>query len=277
VDYVLCPLLFAFRHIYNVHLDERPTIGALWAEALGEVFVWMHLQLHDKPVLRWTDVLSHWQTKWAKLLEKHGHEPATGFSGYQRGCRHLLEVFADLPENLQVLKIKYPCSQKVAGYELGGYIDVVRATEIPGKGRSAREIQLITVDPQGARKPSPFEASRRIDYLLAKYGLEADLRRSFHRAAKEVTAWVYLPRLPVMAQLVVNEKGLRQALQWVEYVIQAIEQALYYPRMGTYCQSCQYATVCDVTYVSSRALDQPEQTSDEIRRRLNGTQGTPEP
>lgn len=267
VDYVACPLRFAFTHVYKALDKRKPSAWDIWAVTLGDMFVWMHIQLSDTGTLKWINIVDRWQAKLAKAYEVSGISLAENHRFYQRGARYLLDMFEGLPKNMHVLGYLYPCRQKVGRFELEGCIDVIRMIE--GKGRAHREIQYITVDTRGTHKPSPFEVTRRIDYLMVKYGLEQSLRQPFYRAAGKHTSWVFLPKVPTLAKLDVPDTGLRTALGWGEHVLQSIADGLFYPRIGDACSSCEYNEVCSATYVSDDALDRASHTTEEIRRKID--------
>lgn len=252
-DFVSCPLRFAFRHVYQAPAAEEPS-QIVQARAVGEMFVWIHTQLMINRQLSWGAILSEWEKRWGAIGKDKGYPISDVFQGRDLGTRALLDVWESVTPNTEILGVHYPCRRTIGSWELVGQVDVIRALETKGKGRSGRIIQLITIDPTSHRTPMPSEAGRRMDYLMAKYGLEAELRQSMEKLGKVETC-VYLPRIPKLATLEIEGSAFRSALRWCEWVFEGIEAGHFYPRTGTTCSACEYAEICDVKYVSNEALE----------------------
>jgi len=252
-DFVSCPLRFAFRHIYQAPAAEDP-LHIVQARAVGEMFVWVHTQLMVDRQLAWGAILSEWEKRWGALGKAKGYKLSDIFQGRDFGARALLDVWESITPNMEILGVQYPCRRTIGRWELLGQVDVIRALETKGKGRSGRTIQLITIDPISRHAPNLTEAGRRMDYLMAKYGLENDLRQAMDKLGK-VEAYVYLPRIPKLSQLEVDGSAFRSAMRWCEWVFEGIEAGHFYPRASSDCMVCEYAGICDVSYVSNEALD----------------------
>lgn len=263
VDYVECPLRFAFLHIYQIADQRTLTAFEAWARTIGRVYVDIHFRLSEERSITWAWILNHWEKQWAGECRKHGIGMGEAHLYRNRGCRTLLQVFEAIHPDMEVLPL-YPASRDVNGFHIHAKVPVIRIVETRGKGRSGRRVEIISIDAEASRMPTDFEACRRMDYLVHKYGLELEVRHRFRKIAKDVVQMVYLPRIGRLASIKVDEKHLRQALRWVGYVLDSIKRGFFYPRTGDRCGGCAFREVCDVGYVSYRALERPAQTRQTI-------------
>lgn len=259
--------MFAFLHVYQVEPAREPTIHEVWADTLGDLFVWIHLQLFQNKAVTWGGILEEWERLLTtRCKDRFPLGDLTHFNN--RGARHLRELYESLPETMEVLGVLYPCHRDVDDFRIVGQVPVMRILESPGKGRSGREVQIISLDTRTSRAPTTFEARRRISYLLSKYGIELDLRNHMRKVATQTTSAVYLPHFPKLVPVQLDGRSARQALVWVKWVFQCIRQGFFFPRAGIACKRCEFDKVCDVRYVTDRALENVNQTRDEIRRNL---------
>lgn len=265
MDYGLCPLMYAFKHVYRV-VDQRPLSGSeVFGQALRSMFLWTHTELHQNRPLTWGAMVKKWDKVWGDCSTDLDLGSATAYMA--RGIRHVRELFEKLPNSMCVLGCSYPCEREVNGYVLAGSVDVIRMIETRGAGKSGRTTQLIIVDDISTATPDPFVANLRLDLIIGKYGLESELRKDFAKLSNQVESMLYLPRIPKLAAFDINGKAARHAYRWVVYIVESIRQGLFFPRAGSYCAACLYKPVCNVKYISDRALSNPN-TPDEIRREL---------
>ena len=271
--FVTCPLHFALRYVYRAPAKPK-TYPTVLGEDLGAMFVWIHAKLMENRELSWSKILVEWERRWGTRKFRMDEMLA----GREFGYRTLLDVWNAIRPELEVLAYKYPLRRVIGDWEIHGSIDVVRAYETKGKGYSGREVQLITVDPYSTKMPVPHESGRRIDYLLAKYGLELDVRSSFGKIAKKVTTWVYLPQLGKMAELDVDESSWRSAMNWVTWVLEEIDAGHFYPRTGSQCNACPYIRICDVKYFTRESLEDKQafkEVHEACRNRCSSTSTQP--
>jgi hypothetical protein len=187
-----------------------------------------------------------------------------------RGIRHLLELFNEIVPTMEVLAVRFPINRSCGAFQITGEIPVVRTVAAEGKSKAGREIQVIAIDHTVNATPQTFDANRRLDYLLTKYGLPLELRRRFEHLAEATKCFIYLPRIPKLAELPVERDGLTQALKWSEWVVEAIGLGHFYPRPGGKCLRCGYSKACNASYVSDRSLRLAKETTDAFRRQLDG-------
>jgi hypothetical protein len=263
--------MYAFRHLYKVENTRPRLVSEDLGQVLGDVFVWLHLQLHKSRTVTWGALLDEWERSWGKACKSRDSRGCSDLAeetkARNRGARHLRDTFDSIRSEMDVLAINYPCRREISGFLIEGTIPVIRVLEEKDKGRSGREIQLISVDPVGIRTPCDIEAGRNFQYVISKFGLELELRSSFRDLAHNVSSMVYLPRIPKLARIKLTEDAGRQAIRWASWVVESINLGHFYPRAGEHCVACYYRPTCDIRYVSNRALSRSA-TPSKIRSRL---------
>jgi len=248
VDYVECPLFYAFKR--GLEITPEYTVHSLWAYTLGAHYIKIHAVYSEGKPLSWAKVLDSWDTGWGLVCKANNVSHAEGQSLRGRGARHLKEVFDEL-DSVSVLGYQYPSERRFDNHLVTGHIDVIRALEDKDKGKSGRTIQIIFVDYLSTHVPSTTEANRRLDYVLALYGLSLDIRNKYRKLAAKVKTMVYLARLPKLIEYKVDEFGVRHAARWVGDVLRSIEQKIFYPRASQRCAYCSYKVFCDVSNARS--------------------------
>ena len=259
--------MYAFKHVYEVEDQRPPTVHELWGKVLGDVFVWMHSQLYDEKSVTWGGLLTEWENRWGEAGKALGADLTELTRARNRGARHVRELFDSIQPDMGVLGVQYPCWRSIGGFTIHGHVPVIRIFEQKDKGKSGRQLEIVTLDTMATRTPTEFEASRDFLFILHKYGLEPELRKSFRKIAKDISSVVYLPRVPKLASFKITELAGRQALRWIAWVLEGIELGHFYPRVGGHCTFCFYQPVCDIRFVSNRKLEDPE-TPENIRSKL---------
>jgi hypothetical protein len=259
--------MYAFKHAYEVKDTRTPSPNDLWGSVLGDVFVWMYQQLHEKKPVIWDQLRIEWETRWGEVGKRYGADLGEMTKLRNRGVRHVHKMFEGIKPTMGVLGVSYPCWREIEGTTIYGEVPVIRIMEQKDKGKSGREIQIISFDLMSVRAPTDHEVSRNFGFILHKYGLEPELRQHFRQIAKTISSMVYLPRIPKLARYKVLEQAGRSAMRWIRHAIKGIELGHFYPRAGTNCLWCFYQPVCDVRYVSNKKLDDPE-TPNKIRSKL---------
>lgn len=267
VDYITCPLLYCFKHVMCIEDGRPPSVSELWGLVLDDMFIWIHAQLLEGRSLSWSDLLEEWELRWGQAGKTTGANLAEMVHARNRGARHLRDLFDSLQPRMEVLGVRYPCRREISGFVVEAEVPVIRVLEQQDKGKSGREIQIISMDPISLKTPTDFEACRDFGFVFDKYGLEMELRHRFKKVASKVVSMVYLPRIPKLAEVKIPELAGRQTIRWASWILDSIRLGHFYPRAGAHCSACFYQPVCDVRYVSNRSLSNPE-TPDKIRRQL---------
>jgi hypothetical protein len=249
--------MFAYLYIHQLEPErEAPEPHVLWSHTLCDVFMWLHLRLMEDKTLTWSKLLQHWESTWYVACTKAGITMAPMTYYRNRGVRHLHKLFDDLPSEMLVF-VKYPYTREYKGWTIVGHVPVVRIIETPGRGRKGRRVEVISLDWQARSAPDAFCVNRRVDLLLDRYGIEAEIRNQFDKLASDIVPMLYLPALAKTVRLGYTASNFREALTWMEAALESIRLGLFYPRAGAHCRACLFRSTCDASHVSIRALERP--------------------
>jgi hypothetical protein len=241
-------MLYAFKR--SLEVKPKPTTHSLWASAMGDQYIQMHAVYSEGKPFSWRQALTAWDACWGRTCKDHGISPAEGQVLRGRGARYLKDIYDEL-DDVTVLGHRYPSERQVGNHLITGTISVIRAFEQEDKGKAGRTVQIIFVDDAATHAPSPTEANRRLDYVLAFYGLSLEMRNKYRKLASRVRTMLYLSRLPKLVEYKVDSWGMGHAARWVRDVLRAIEQRILYPRASQRCSYCEYKDLCDVSNTRS--------------------------
>jgi hypothetical protein len=193
-----------------------------------------------------------------------------------KGARHLLDLFNNLPVDMEVVAVKFPTARRYKDYTIVGNVPVIRVLETHYKTAPPKRVaQIVAIDPVTQTLPRNRQA-RRLDYMLVKYGLQLSVRRRITEVCKDIEVAVYLPRIPTTVSIEVDRAGLAEVLTWTEWVVEAIRLGHFYPRPGPHCNDCAFATVCSTQHVNHDGLRSCPKTARTVREALgHGTEATP--
>ena len=261
MTYVACPMRFLFEFVYKIEMEKKLSDQDLWAEALCEMYTWIHRRLAEGHVT-WGSILDRWEDSW--LDSKRGVSPMNLEVLHGRGARHLLEIFNDLSEHMMVLGVEYPTIMVFGNFKVSMSIPVIRVVH-PPKAVSP-VVQLVIFDREST--PNGFEQCRRLDYALAKYLLPVQLRKEWNEDLAKLRLLVYQPQVPRLVEAQSDTEAGVAAKNWILWVLQGIEEGLFYPRAGDSCRSCPYRLVCNAKYASTNSLRRTSSIPRKILARL---------
>jgi RecB family exonuclease len=261
-DYLLCPMMFKYRHIEKLKPSFRNP-AALHGSTLHKLIEWIHMINWELDVSKfYKEVISYFEyckpeEKDIPVFWKTNRE--TELSAYEKNAIEILDGYRKRPEN-QKAKVLYSETEfqvKIAGYLFTGTIDQVREN-------ADGTIELIDFK-SGKQMPSVAFLHNDWQLNLYLYAIrfgELKVNNEWVRPKLQPTysSWYFLRGHEIRKRNTVNgkvgeEKGnalirtqksmpeLKQFRKDLSNLLKSMLKSWQYPNPNA-CSFCSYAEVC---------------------------------